>query len=62
MNNNARYLKYKEAMKYLDINSYITLNRMIDNGLPVIQVGNIKRIDKLALDQYMRDNVNQERA
>ncbi len=49
-------------MKYLDINSYITLNKMIDSGLPVIQVGNIKRIDKLALDQYMSDNINSERA
>ncbi|KRM67742.1 hypothetical protein FD06_GL000461 [Apilactobacillus ozensis DSM 23829 = JCM 17196] len=62
MNNNARYLKYKEAMKYLDINSYITLKKMIENGLPIIKVGNVKRIDKQQLDQYMLGNTVQERA
>ncbi|GAA6237263.1 MULTISPECIES: helix-turn-helix domain-containing protein [Apilactobacillus] len=52
-NNNARYLKFKEAMKYLDISSYITFKKMVDNGLPVIKIGNTKRIDKEELDRYM---------
>ncbi|ATU70642.1 helix-turn-helix domain-containing protein [Levilactobacillus brevis] len=50
-----KYLSYKQAMKYLGVKSYNTLYRMIDNGLPVIEVGKVKRIDRDKLDAFLSD-------
>ena len=50
---NSQYLTYKEAMNYMNIHSYITLNKMIDDGLPALKIGNVKRISKDELDKYL---------
>ena len=43
------YMNYKEAMKYLGFKSITGLYTYIDAGLPVIIVGNSKRISKKIL-------------
>lgn len=45
------FFKYKEAMKYLGIKSPITLRNYINQGLPVIKIGNSKKISKTAIDE-----------
>lgn len=40
-------------MNYMNIHSYITLNKMIDDGLPALKIGNVKRISKDELDKYL---------
>lgn len=50
------YFTYKEAMKYLGINSYQGLRNLINSGLPVIQVGKTKKISKHAIDKFMADH------
>lgn len=54
----AEYLSYQEAMKYLGFKArnYQALNRYINEGLPVIQVGNSKRISKTAIDKFMAEH------
>lgn len=52
----AEYFTYKEAMKYLGINSYQGLRKLIGAGLPVIQVGKTKKISKHAIDEFMADH------
>lgn len=52
----AEYFTYKEAMKYLGINSYQGLRELISVGLPIIQVGKTKKISKSAIDEFMRDH------
>lgn len=49
----TKYLSLNQAMDYMGIKSYNTLYRMIDNGLPVIHVGNLKRIDRDKLDEFL---------
>lgn len=39
----------------MGVKSYNTLYRMIDNGLPVIEVGKVKRIDRDKLDAFLSD-------
>ena len=50
----TEYFSYKEAMKYLDIKSHNTLRYYIKQGLPVIIIGNSKRISKTAIDDFMQ--------
>lgn len=52
----TEYFSYKEAMKYLGINSYQALRELVRNGLPVIQVGKTKKISKTAIDKFMNDH------
>lgn len=52
----TKYLSLNQAMEYMGIKSYNTLYRMIDNGLPVIHVGNLKRIDRDKLDEFLAKN------
>lgn len=40
-------------MKYLHIGSVNTVYKMIADGLPVITIGRLKRIDREALDEYL---------
>lgn len=54
-NIDAHILSLKQTMDYLGIKSYNTLYRMIDNGLPVIEVGKVKRIDRDKLDAFLSD-------
>lgn len=48
-----RYLSYKEAMEVLDIKSPATFRKYIEAGLPIISVGKSKRVDRLAIDEFM---------
>ncbi|WP_204122110.1 MULTISPECIES: helix-turn-helix domain-containing protein [Levilactobacillus] len=51
--NETHILSLKQTMDYMGIKSYNTLYRMIDNGLPVIHVGNVKRVDRDKLDEFL---------
>ena len=55
-NMSKEYLTFKEAMKYLDIKSHNTLRYYIKQGLPVIKLGNSKRISKTAIDDFMQSH------
>ena len=50
----TEYFSFKEAMKYLGVKSHKTLNYYIQQGLPVIKLGNSKRISKTAIDEFMQ--------
>lgn len=50
----TEFFSYKEAMKYLGVKSHKTLNYYIKQGLPVIKLGNSKRISKTAIDDFMQ--------
>lgn len=50
----TEYLSYKEAMKYMGFRTQDTLRNYIAKGLPVIKVGNSKRISKTAIDEFMK--------
>ncbi|HIZ95711.1 MAG TPA: helix-turn-helix domain-containing protein [Candidatus Ligilactobacillus excrementavium] len=50
-----RYMNFKQALKFFNIGSYNTLYGFIDNeGLPVIKVGNVKRIDQQAAIEWLQ--------
>ncbi|MCP9313845.1 helix-turn-helix domain-containing protein [Liquorilactobacillus satsumensis] len=53
MNEIHEYLTYKQVMEYLHIGSINTVYKMIADGLPVIAIGSLKRIDRKALDEYL---------
>lgn len=48
-----RYMRLSEAMKYLNIKSYATLHKLINDGLKITVVGQLKRIDQKDADEYM---------
>ncbi len=50
------WLTYRQAMDYLQIKSYTTLYKFIAKGLKVTEVGNVKRISKTSLDDFMKEN------
>ncbi|MGX4764236.1 helix-turn-helix domain-containing protein [Holzapfeliella sp. JNUCC 72] len=55
MNNKyPKYLTYKEALKYINIGSYNTLYKFIDQGLKVLDIGGIKRISQEDIDEFMQ--------
>lgn len=45
-------------MDYLQIGSYMTLHKFIDEGLKVTDIGNVKRISKKNLDDFMNEHSN----
>ena len=47
------WLTYRQAMDYLQIKSYTTLYKFIAKGLKVTEIGNVKRISKKSLDEFM---------
>lgn len=49
---NKRYLSKKETMEYLSI-SYITLQKWIDSGLPLVKISNKHFIDLKDLHEFM---------
>ncbi|MBS0952402.1 helix-turn-helix domain-containing protein [Lactiplantibacillus plantarum] len=51
-----RYMTYKQAMEYLGIKSYNTLYKYIREGLIVVKISGIKRIDQLDADKFMEAN------
>lgn len=50
----SKYLTYQEVMDCLQIGSVNTVYKMIADGLPVITIGRLKRIDSKALDEYLK--------
>lgn len=56
-NDLPRYMTFKQAMQYLNIKSYNTLYKLIDNGLPIIFIDGIKRVDQQAVDTYLASQV-----
>lgn len=54
--NMSEYLTYKEACKILHLKSYKGLYYLIKNGLPVIVIGNSKRISANDLKKFMEDH------
>lgn len=48
-----RYMKLGQALKYLNIGSYNTLYKYIDQGLKVSIVGGVKRIDQVDCDKFL---------
>lgn len=53
---NTKFLNYKDAMKYLGIKSPVTLRSYIKQGLPVIKIGNSKKISKDSIDEFMKEH------
>lgn len=53
-----RYLNSKQTMQFLNIHSYNTLYKFIDNGLPVSRIAGIKRFDKKQLEIFMEKSSN----
>lgn len=53
---NKNFLNYKDAMKYLGIKSPTTLRSYIRQGLPIIKIGNSKKISKSAIDEFMKEH------
>lgn len=49
----SEWLTYRQAMDYLQIKSYTTLYKFISKGLKVTEIGNVKRISKKNLDEFM---------
>ncbi|TFZ18981.1 DNA-binding protein [Limosilactobacillus fermentum] len=52
----SEYLTYKEACEILHLKSYKGLYYLIKNGLPVIVIGNSKRINANDLKKFMEDH------
>jgi len=55
-----RYMKFSEAMKYLNLKSYQSLHKIIDDGLRVVSVGDTKRIPQRDADKFMEDHKSKE--
>ena len=53
---NKKFLSYKDAMNYLGIKSPATLRSYIRQGLPVIKIGNSKKISKDSIDEFMEEH------
>ena len=53
---NKKFLSYKDAMNYLGIKSPATLRSYIRPGLPVIKIGNSKKISKDSIDEFMKEH------
>lgn len=49
----VKYLKLIDAQKYLGLKSYNTLKKLIQNGLPVVEVDGTKLISKTDIDEFM---------
>lgn len=49
----TEYMNYKQAMKYMGFTSMASLYSYIGQGLPIIKVGNSKRIAKSDIDKFM---------
>lgn len=52
----TNFFNYKDAMEYLGIKSPITLRNYINQGLPVIEIGNSKKISKDSIDEFMKEH------
>lgn len=50
----TQYLKIIDAQKYLGLKSYVTLKKLINNGLPVVEIDGTKLISKADIDEFMQ--------
>jgi hypothetical protein len=50
----------KQAMEYLNIKSYKTLYKMIDDGLEITHINGNRLISKNSIDKYIADHTNQK--
>ena len=50
------FLNFDDAMKFLGIKSYKTLGDLIKAGLPIVVVGNSKKISKTSLIKFMKEH------
>lgn len=49
-----KWLSYKDALDYLGLKSYTTLQKLIKNDLPVVIVDGTKLISKSDIDEFMQ--------
>lgn len=52
----CEYFSYTRAMTYMGVKSPVTFREYVKKGLPVIKIGNSKRISKSAIDKFMQDH------
>lgn len=57
----VEYMSYKEAMQYMGLSSYRSLNKVIEQGLPTISYGKSKRISRSAIDKFMKEHTTEVR-
>jgi hypothetical protein len=50
---NVRYMNYKQTKEYLNVKSYATIHKLIDQGLRVSVINGVKRFDRLDVDEFM---------
>lgn len=50
----TEYLSFKQAMQFLVLKSYKSIKKLINLGLPVVEVGQSKKISKTAIDEFMK--------
>lgn len=50
------YFSYRQAMDYMGIKAKSTFSQYVADGLPVILIGNKKRVSKEAIDRFMADH------
>ena len=48
------YMSIKQAMQFLGLKSYKSIKKIINLGLPVVEVGQSKKISKTAIDEFMK--------
>ena len=53
---NTEYFNFKQAIRYLGIQSYTGLKDLINTGLPVSIVGKSKKISKTDIDKFMKEH------
>ena len=51
-------MNYKQALQWFNIGSYTTLYAFIAQGLPVTQIGNVKRISKTNAQRFLDEHTN----
>lgn len=49
-------MSYRRAMEYLGLKSYHSLTKLINQGLPVIEVGKSKKISRNDIDDFMNSH------
>lgn len=50
----TEYLTLKQAMQFLGLKSYKSIKKLINLGLPVVEIGQSKKISKTAIDEFMK--------
>ncbi|MFT8425742.1 MAG: DNA-binding protein [Liquorilactobacillus sp.] len=48
-----RFMNYGQALKFFNIGSYNTLYQFIEDGLPIVKLGNVKRVDQKAAEEWL---------